>query len=213
MAIRKESTTTHDRGTGLARGPAYIIGSILAAFGLILLLQSGDNPINFATDGFSGADVESSEKFIGFEWNGWTAWITIAAGVLLLFGAAQHALAKGFSLVVGLALGACALLGFIDGDVLGLAAANIPTELGWGIAAVLLVLNVLAPRVGGEHHEHERTVVDRDRDGVDDRHEHRAPVVGHDRDRDGVDDRREHGAPVVDRDRDGVDDREERRTP
>ena len=185
MAFRRD-TTTHDRGTGLARGPAYIIGTILAAFGLILLLSGGDDPINFATAGFPDADVSGGEKFIGFEWNGWTAWITIAAGVLLLFGSAQHALAKGFSLVVGLALGACALIGFIDGDVLGLAAANWATELGWGIAAVLLVLNVLAPRVGDDH---DRVVADRDRDGVDDRHEHRAPVV--DRDRDGVDDREE----------------------
>jgi len=190
MAFRREHTVHDDRGTGLARGPAYVIGTILAAFGLILLLQSGDNPVSFETSGFPDADVESSDKFIGFETNGWTAWITIAAGVLLLFGAAQHALAKGFSLVVGLALGAAAIIGFVDGDVLGLAAANIPTELGWGIAAVLLVLNVLAPRVGGEDHAHSRPVVDRDRDGVDDRQEHRAPVV--DRDRDGVDDRTEH---------------------
>ncbi len=187
MAFRRDHTVHHDRGTGLARGPAYIIGTILAAFGLILLLQSGDNPVSFDTAGFPDADVESSDKFIGFETNGWTAWITIAAGVLLLFGAAQHALAKAFSLSIGLALGACALIGWIDGDVLGLAAANWATELGWGIAAVLLVLNVLAPRVGGDHHDH--TVVDRDRDGVDDRTEHREPVV--DRDRDGVDDRAE----------------------
>ena len=195
MAFRTRHTT-HDNSTGLARGPAYIIGSILAAFGLIMLLSSGNDPVSFASGGFTDADV-TSEEFIGFEWNGWTAWITITAGVLLLFGAAQHALAKGFSLVVGLTLGVCALIGFIDGDVLGLAAANWATELGWGIAAVLLVLNVLAPRVGGKdevHHErpaeHDRgPVVDRDRDGVDDRDEHRAPVV--DRDRDGVDDRQE----------------------
>ena len=153
--MRRETTTTHDRGTGLARGPAYIIGTILAAFGLIMLISGGDDPINFATAGFPDADV-TSDKFIGFEWNGWTAWITITAGVLLLFGAAQHALAKGFSLVVGLALGACALIGWIDGDVLGLAAANWLTELGWGIAAVLLVLNVFAPRVGGDDHDHDR---------------------------------------------------------
>lgn len=189
--------TTHDSGTGLARGPAYIIGSILAAFGLIMLVSGGDDPVNFATGGFPDAEIASGE-FLGFEWNGWTAWITITAGALLLFGAAQHALAKGFSLVIGLALGACALIGFVDGDVLGLAAANWATELGWGIAAVLLVLNVLAPRVGAKDEvHHDRTVdhddrhaVDRDRDGVDDRHEHRAPVV--DRDRDGVDDRSEH---------------------
>lgn len=193
MVFRRE-TTTHDRGTGLARGPAYIIGTILAAFGLILLLSAGDTPVSFATDGFPDADLGEADEFLGFEWNGWTAWITITAGVVLLFGAAQHELAKGFSLVFGLALGACALIGFIDGDVLGLAATNWATELGWGIAAVLLVLNVLAPRVGEEHHdrtvvERDRAVVDRDRDGVDDRHEHRAPVV--DRDRDGVDDREE----------------------
>lgn len=210
MAFRRDRTEVHhDRGTGLARGPAYVIGAILAAFGLILFLQGGDNPIDFATGEFPDGDA-TGDEFLGFETNGWTAWLTTAAGVLLLFGAAQHELAKAFSLTVGLALGAAAIIGFVDGDVLGLAAANIPTELGWGIAAVLLVLNVLAPRVGGE---------DRDHDGVDDRSEHRAPVV--DRDRDGVDDRTEHHRepvaghrePVVDRDRDGVDDRSEHRTP
>jgi hypothetical protein len=186
--LRRDTATTYDRGAGLARGPAYVIGTILAAFGLIMLISGGDDPINFATGGFPDAGV-SGEKFIGFEWNGWTAWITITAGALLLFGAAQHALAKGFSLVVGLGLGAAALIGWIDGDVLGLAAANWLTELGWGIAAVLLVLNLFAPRVGEEHHD--SSVVDRDRDGVDDRHE-------------------QHRRPVVDRDRDGVDHREER---
>ena len=185
MALRDRVVTHHDRGTSLARGPAYIIGVILAVFGLILLLQSGDSPVSFDTGGFPDADVDSGDKFIGFETNGWTAWITIAAGVLLLIGAAQHALAKTFSLLVGLALGACAIIALIDGDVLGLAAANWLTELVWGVAAVILVLNVLAPRVGGEDH-HEREVVHHDRD-VD-----REPVV--DRDRDGVDDREERGA-------------------
>ena len=187
---RTTTHTTHEKGAGLARGPAYIIGTILAAFGLLMLLSSGDDPLNFATDGFPDGDA-SGEKFIGFEWNGWTAWITITAGVLLLFGAAQHALAKGFSLVVGLALGACALIALFDGDVLGLAAANWATELGWGIAAVLLVLNVLAPRVGGEDHTTHDRVVERDR-GVE---RDREPVV--DRDRDGVDDRDEHGSHRV----------------
>jgi hypothetical protein len=185
---RRDTTTTYDRGTGLARGPAYIIGTILAAFGLIMLISGGNDPINFPTAGFPDADI-TSDEFIGFEWNGWTAWITITAGALLLFGAAQHALAKGFSLVVGLALGAAALIGWIDGDVLGLAAANWLTELGWGIAAVLLILNLFAPRVG----EDRDVVVARDRDVVDGRREHRGPVV--DRDRDGVDDREER--PVV----------------
>jgi hypothetical protein len=201
MVFRRREHTVHhdhDRGTSLARGPAYVLGAILSAFGLILFLSLGDSGVDFATGGFPDADVADADKFIGFEANAWTAWITTAAGVALLFGAAQHALAKAFSLVVGLALGACAIIGFIDGDVLGLAAANWATELGWGIAAVLLVLNVLAPRVGGEDHHH-----------VEEDHRHpREPVV--DRDRDGVDDRTEHREPVVDRDRDGVDDRAER---
>lgn len=165
--------TTTEKGPGLARGPALIIGAILAAFGLILFLKAGDTP----TGGFPDADLGEGETFLGFETNGWTAWFTTAAGALLLFGAAQHLLAKGISLVVGLALGACALIALIDGDVLGLAAANIWTELGWGIAAVLLVLNVLSPRVDRDRHDHDhdhdrtrRTkVVDRD----DDRPVHR----------------------------------------
>ena len=45
----------------------------------------------------------------------------ITAGALLLFGAAQHHMAKMMSLIVGLALLACAVIAVIDGDdVLGL---------------------------------------------------------------------------------------------
>lgn len=134
--------TTTRKGPGLARGPALIIGAILSAFGLILFLKTGD----MSTAGFPDADV-SGPTFLGFETNGWTAWFTTAAGALLLFGAAQHLVAKLTSLLVGLALGACAVLGFVDGDVLGLAAANFWTSLGWAIAAGLLLINVFMPRV------------------------------------------------------------------
>lgn len=191
MAFGRGSTeTTHNEaGPGLARGPALIIGAILSVFGLILFFEAGDLP----TGGFPDADVDGS-TFLGFETNGWTAWFTTAAGVLLLFGAAQHLLAKAISLIVGLALGAAAIIGLVDGDVLGLAAANGWTELGWGIAAVLLLLNVFSPRVDRDRDDdarpaaerrtpadRDRTVVDRDRDGVDDRDEshlgHREPVA------------------------------------
>lgn len=149
-------TTRTEKGPGLARGPALILGAILAAFGLLLFLKAGDTP----TSGFADADVDGP-TFLGFETNGWTAWLTTAAGALLLFGAAQHLLAKGISLIVGLVLGAAALIALIDGDVLGLAAANVWTELGWGIAAVLLLLNVFAPRVDrksdDDDHDRERT--------------------------------------------------------
>lgn len=139
------TTTTHPttvKGPGLARGPAMVIGTILSVAGLALFLHAGDTP----TGGFPDGDV-SAAKVLGFESNGWTAWITTAAGVLLLVGAAQHLLAKAMSLVVGLGLAACAVIGLIDGDVLGLAAANWAVELGWGIAAVILLLNLFAPRV------------------------------------------------------------------
>jgi hypothetical protein len=140
-------TTTTRKGPGLARGPALILGAILSAFGLILFLKTGDT----STAGFPDADV-SGPTFLGFETNGWTAWFTTAAGALLLFGAAQHVVAKLMSLIVGLALGACAVLGFVDGDVLGLAAANFWTSLGWAIAAGLLLINVFMPRVERDEH-------------------------------------------------------------
>lgn len=155
---RSSSTTDHPataKGPGLARGPAMIVGTILSVAGLALFLHAGDTP----TGGFPDGDV-SAAKVLGFESNGWTAWITTAAGVLLLFGAAQHLLAKAMSLIVGLALAACAVIGLIDGDVLGLAAANWAVELAWGIAAVILLLNLFAPRVTHtervEDHDHHR---------------------------------------------------------
>lgn len=143
--------TRTDKGAGLARGPALILGAILAAFGLLLFIKAGDAQ---PTGGFPDGGARGP-TFLGFEANGWTAWFTTAAGALLLFGAAQHLLAKTMSLLVGLALGACAIIAAIDGDVLGLAAANFWTELGWGIAAVLLVFNVLSPRIDRDERDHD----------------------------------------------------------
>lgn len=156
MNLRRNNSTTADDGPGLARGPALILGAVLAGFGLVLFLKNGATP----TDGFPDG-TQQGDRFLGFETNGWTAWFTVTAGVLLLFGAAQHLLAKTMSLLVGLALGACAVIALIDGqDVLGLAAANGWTELGWAIAAVLLLFNTLIPRVRHkkDDHPHGRTV-------------------------------------------------------
>lgn len=153
------SHNDHSKGTGLARGPALIVGAILAGFGLILFLTAGDTPTGTFPDG-----TVQGEKFLGFETNGWTAFFTTAAGALLLFGAAQHLLAKTMSLLVGLALGACSVIALYDGDdVFGLAAANGPTKLGWGIAAAVLLVNVLLPRLGkdkGDDHDHRDRDVD-----------------------------------------------------
>lgn len=140
-------TETHVvKGAGLARGPALILGTILAAAGLVLFLHSGQTPTNHFPDGNA-----TGGKFIGFESNGWTAFFTTTAGAILLFAAAQHLLAKLLGLAVGIALAACVVLDLVDGPgVLGLAAANWAVDLGWGIAAVLLLLNVFAPRVKHE---------------------------------------------------------------
>jgi hypothetical protein len=53
------------------------------------------------------------------------------------------------SLIVGLALGAAALIAFANGHgTLGIFAANHLTELVWGAAAVLLIVLSQLPRVG-----------------------------------------------------------------
>src|SRR4051812_29120207 len=94
--------TTHQRNDGsvveygpsLAKGPALIVGSILLAFGLTGLLTNSNFP-NFS-DSFPDATVNGN-SWLGFEVNGWTNFFLIAAGGLLLFGAAQHHLAKVMS--------------------------------------------------------------------------------------------------------------------
>ncbi len=133
-----------EHGPSLAKGPALIAGSILVAFGLASLLKNNDFP-SFSSS-FPDGEVQGT-NFLGFEVNGWTAFFSITAGALLLFGAAQHHLAKMMSLLVGLALAACAVIAVIDGqDVLGLAAANFATKLGFAVAGGVLLVNALMPR-------------------------------------------------------------------
>lgn len=159
--------TRTEKGPGLARGPALLIGTLLTAAGLILFLEAGSTP----TGAFPDGDAAGTE-FLGFATNGWTAWFTTAAGALLLFGAAQHLLARVMSLLVGGALAACVVISLIDGDdVLGLAVANEWTQLGWGIPAALLLINSLMPRK--RRHVEE---IDHDRDRVE-RSERVVPVT------------------------------------
>lgn len=146
-----------EKGPGLARGPALIMGAILSAAGLLLFLKAGNTPTGTFPDG-----TQNGKNLLGFEANGWTAWFTTLAGVLLLFGAAQHLLAKTMSLLVGLALGACSVIALTDGDdVLGLAAANGPVKLAWGVAAAILLINSLLPRVRHKDRVRDDRVVER----------------------------------------------------
>lgn len=137
--------TRTEKGVSLARGPALILGTILQVAGLYFLYkQHGFPPLSNFPNG--NAPVQGKVFFGIFGVNGWTGLFTAAAGGLLLFGAAQHLLAKTMSLIVGLALGAAAVIAVISGHVLGLAAANGWTRLGWGACALILLFNTLIPR-------------------------------------------------------------------
>ncbi|WP_445149116.1 DUF4383 domain-containing protein [Baekduia sp. Peel2402] len=157
-----------EHGPSLAKGPALIAGAILVAFGLLGLLENNDFPSFSAS--FPDGDVQGT-TFLGIEVNGWTCFFSITAGALLMFGAAQHHLAKMMSLIVGLALAACAVIAIIDGDVLGLAAANFWTKLGFAIAGGAMLLNALMPRVTRRREVGTTTTTtdrERDRDVVGD---------------------------------------------
>lgn len=133
-----------EHGPSLAKGPALLVGSILVAFGLTGLLVSSTFPS--ASSSFPNGTVNGS-SWLGIEVNGWTCFFAITAGALLLLGAAQHHLAKTMSLIVGAALAACAVIAIIDGhDVLGLAAANVWTKVGFAVAGGAMLLNALMPR-------------------------------------------------------------------
>ena len=139
------STTRTEKGMSLARGPALIIGTILSAVGLYLLYKARTFP---PFSNFPNGDVTKDGDFIFglFGANGWTGMLTAVGGSLLLFGAAQHLLAKTMSLIVGIALGAAAVIALVSGNVLGMAAANGWTKLGWAVCAVILLFNTLVPR-------------------------------------------------------------------
>ncbi|MBJ7472563.1 MAG: hypothetical protein JHD16_14750 [Solirubrobacteraceae bacterium] len=186
--FKKDHDTTV-RGAGLARGPALFVGLTLAVFGLILFFRVSGAPLS--TAGFPDATV-SGERLLGFEANAWTAWLTIAAGVLLLVAASQHLVAKAMSLIVGLALGAASVIALVDGsDVLGLAATNGLTALGWGIAAALLLANTLLPRLRRTQTTSRETDARPTADQRADARPTRAPAPTlHEQDRTPADDRR-----------------------
>src|SRR5450755_150011 len=141
---RSAPASRTEKGPSLARGPALILGTILLAAGLFFIYkQHRFLPFSNFPDGSAPVDG----KALGiFGANGWTGMLTAVGGGLLLFGAAQHLLAKTMSLIVGAALGAAAVIAVVSGNVLGMAAANGWTELGWAIAAAILLLNSLIPR-------------------------------------------------------------------
>jgi hypothetical protein len=141
----RHTETRTEKGLSLARGPALILGTLLLAVGLYLLYKARTFP---PFSNFPNGSVTKDGNFLFgiFGANGWTGMLTAVGGGLLLFGAAQHLLAKTMSLIVGIALGAATVLALINGNVLGMAAANGWTKLGWAACAVILLFNTLVPR-------------------------------------------------------------------
>jgi hypothetical protein len=160
--MAQSTDTRTEKGISLARGPALVLGTILDAAGLYFLYKQHFFP---KLDNFpNGRAPVDGKVFLGiFGANGWTGMLTAVAGGLLLFGAAQHLLAKTMSLIVGVALGAAAIIALISGNVLGLAAANHWTELGWGGVAAILLFNAMIPR---RRRTVEEDVVERDAVGA-----------------------------------------------
>lgn len=135
------------RGVSLARGPALALGAILLVAGLYFLYKLHTFPK--LSQFPSGTAHVEGKAFLGiFGLNGWSGELTAVAGGLLLFGAAQHLLAKSTSLVVGVVLAVVAIVALInDHSALGLFAANVWTIILWGGSAALLLVNTLVPRV------------------------------------------------------------------
>ncbi|MGI8427935.1 MAG: hypothetical protein ACR2OB_01190 [Solirubrobacteraceae bacterium] len=130
----------------MAKGPAGLIGAVLLVYGITALILGSHS---FAQHAPGGA--VHGKTWLSLEVNGWSGLLFVVAGLLLLFGSPLHWGAKGMSLIVGVALGAAALVALAKGHgVLGIFAANGRTELAWGVAAALLIVLSLLPRVGGE---------------------------------------------------------------
>lgn len=146
------ASSSKEKGVSLAKGPVGLIGLALLVFGVLALIFGGHE---FQSDPLSG--TQTGTRWLGIEGNGWTNLLFVGAGALLVFGAPLHWGAKSLALIVGLALGAASVIALVDGDdVFGIFAANGLTKLIWGVAAAVLLVLALLPRVGGKKKsEHE----------------------------------------------------------
>ena len=104
---RKQQTK---KGISLAKGPVGLIGLGLLAYGITALIFGGHSFVQHAPNG-----TVHGKTWLGLEVNGWSGLLFIAAGLLLLLGAPLHWGAKSMSLIVGLALGAVAVIALVKG--------------------------------------------------------------------------------------------------
>lgn len=156
----------------LAKGPVGIIGAVLLAGGILGLLFGSTDFTTNAPDG----DVTGG-TWIGIEGNGWTWLLFGGTGLVLLLSATMHWSAKTMAMAGGVVMAIACALAIVDGDVLGIFAANTWTMLAFGAAAVALLIVAMLPRVGRRKDvvvEDDRTVATerngrfgRDRERVD----------------------------------------------
>jgi hypothetical protein len=153
-------STRSQTGWSLVKGPVAIIGVLGIAFGVAGLIFGGHS---FTTASIPHGTV-TGKHWLGIELNGWTNLLFIAAGLLLLLGSTMHWGAKTSAFVVAGVLGAAAVIALIRGNgIFGIFAANHRTEIVWGVAAVVLVLLSMLPRVGGRSRVVREPVARRDR--------------------------------------------------
>ena len=152
--MRRTEGVTRRKGVSLAKGPVGIIGAILLAGGVLGLLFGSTD---FTTNAPNG-DV-TGETWIGIEGNGWTWLLFGGTGLVLLLSAPMHWSAKTMAMLGGIVMAIACALAIVDGDVLGIFAANDWTTLAFGAAAVALLLVAMLPRVG----RRKDTVVEEDR--------------------------------------------------
>ncbi len=225
----REPETVTERGMSLARGPALVLGTILLAAGLYMLYKEHFFPpfSNFP-NGTAPVDGKVFGDVRGQRLDGdadrrrrWPAAVRRRSAPAGQDDEPDRRASR---------LGAAAVIALISGDVLGLAAANHMTELAWGIAAAILLINTLAPRrrrtvevadgrrpVTRAPAERERTRVMDDRDARDTRdtrdtrvmHDHEVteePTAHDGEDTRAMDDRDGEDTRAMD-DRDGEDTR------
>ena len=139
-------STRSQTGWSLVKGPVAIIGVLGIAFGVAGLIFGGHS---FTTASIPHGTI-TGKHWLGIALNGWTNLLFIGAGALLLLGSTMHWGAKTSAFIVAGVLGAAAVIALIRGNgVFGIFAANHRTEIVWGVAAVVLVLLSMLPRVGG----------------------------------------------------------------
>jgi hypothetical protein len=145
------------KGVSLAKGPVGLVGLVALVYG-VLALVFGNN--NFTAHPFNGSVL--GDTFLGIMGNGWTYALMAVGGLLLVLAAPMHWGAKTMALIVGIAFGAACVIGLIQGSsVLGILAVNGWTKLVFGIAAAVLLILAMLPRVGRKRVEDDAYVADR----------------------------------------------------